>query len=127
MNNVMQQLVALQTLEFDSPEKKLDETQVKELREIIPQQILGHYDRLRARGKRGIAIVRNNVCTGCHMLLPVGVVTTLMHDNDTQLCDTCGRYLYLPEPAETQPVANVPAAKRAVKPRKRKALDHAAT
>ena len=123
----MQQLLTLQTLEFDSPEKKLDEAQVKELREKIPQQILAHYDRLRARGKRGIAIVRNSVCTGCHMLLPVGVVTKLMHDNDIQLCDTCGRYLYLPEPAETQPVANVPATKPAVKPRKRKALDHAAT
>ena len=123
----MQQLLTLQTLEFDSPEKKLDETLVKELREKIPQQVLGHYDRLRVRGKRGLAIVRNNVCTGCHMLLPVGVVTTLMHDNDIQLCDTCGRYLYLPEQAETQPVANVPATKPAVKPRKRKALDHAAT
>jgi len=118
----MRQLLTLQTLEFDSPEKKLDEAQVKELREKIPQQILAHYDRLRARGKRGIAIVRNSVCTGCHMLLPVGVVTKLMHDNDIQLCDTCGRYLYLPEPAETQPVANVPATKPAVKPRKRKAL-----
>ena len=126
MNNVMRQLLTLQTLEFDSPEKKLDEAQVKELREKIPQQILAHYDRLRARGKRGIAIVRNSVCTGCHMLLPVGVVTKLMHDNDIQLCDTCGRYLYLPEPAETQPVANVPATKTPAKPRKRKALDHAA-
>ncbi len=89
MNDVLQQLVKLQTLEFDSSAQKLDEAQVKELRDKIPQPILGHYDRLRARGKRGIAIVRNHVCTGCHMLLPVGVVATLKHDNDIQLCDTC--------------------------------------
>jgi len=127
MNDVLQQLMKLQTLEFESPSQKPDEALVKDLREKIPQPILGHYDRLRVRGKRGIAIVRNHVCTGCHMLLPVGVVTQLMHDNDIQLCDTCGRYLYLPEPAETQPVPNVPATKTAVKPRKRKALDHAAT
>src|SRR6267378_4911508 len=127
MNDVLHQLMKLQTLEFESPSQKPDEALVKDLREKIPQPILGHYDRLRARGKRGIAIVRNHVCTGCHMLLPIGVVTQLMHDNDIQLCDTCGRYLYLPEPAETQPVANVPATKTPAKPRKRKALDHAAT
>src|SRR6266567_5301003 len=114
MNDVLLQLVKLQTLEFDSPENKVDETQVKDLRDRIPLPILSHYDRLRARGKRGIAVVRNQVCTGCHMLLPVGVVATLMHD-DVQLCDTCGRYLYLPEPAETQAVEQVAATKPAVK------------
>src|SRR6266704_3038165 len=126
MNDVLQQLMKLQTLEFESPSQKPDEALVKDLREKIPQPILGHYDRLRVRGKRGIAIVRNSVCTGCHMLLPVGVVTRLMHDNDIQLCDTCGRYLFLPEQGETQSTEKVLHTKRLVKARKRKALDHAA-
>jgi len=123
MNDVLHQLMKLQTLEFESPSQKPDEALVKDLREKIPQPILGHYDRLRARGKRGIAIVRNHVCTGCHMLLPIGVVTQLMHDNDIQLCDTCGRYLLLPEPGEPQAAEKVPAPKPAAKPRKRKTVD----
>jgi hypothetical protein len=61
------------------------------------------------------------VCTGCHMRLPIGVVTTLMHGLDIQLCDTCGRYLYLPP--VTEPEASAPApAPKAKKPRKSKKL-----
>jgi predicted nucleic acid-binding Zn-ribbon protein len=86
--------------------------------------ILAHYDRLVARGKKGVAVVRNQVCGGCHMKLPIGTVNTLMQGHDVQLCDTCGRYLYLPDPAETQFVEAVAAAKPAPKPRKRKALAH---
>ncbi len=92
----------------------------------MPAQILGHYDRLVARGKKGVAVVRNQVCTGCHMRLPIGTINTLMQGNDIQLCDTCGRYLYLPDPAESQFVENIAATKPAPKARKRKALAHAA-
>ncbi len=95
---------------------------VAELREKIPAQILGHYDRLVARGKKGVAVVRDQVCTGCHMRLPIGTITTLMRGDDIQLCDSCGRYLYLPDPAESQSVEPVVAAKPAAKSRKRKAL-----
>ncbi len=125
MNDVLQNLVKLQTLEFDSNEKKPNEA--GELRGKIPLPILSHYDRLRARGKRGIAAVRNSVCTGCHMVLPVGVVMTLKHDEDIQLCDSCGRYLYLAEVVETQPVQNLPSTKIGARARKRKVTEHAAS
>ena len=72
------------------------------MRGKIPPQILAHYDRLVARGKKGVALVRNQVCTGCHMRVPIGVIMTLKHDEDIQLCESCGRYLYLPpERSET--------------------------
>src|SRR5438105_5172059 len=50
-----------------------------ELRGKIPAPILGHYDRLVAQGKKGVAAVRNQVCTGCHMKVTLGVMATLMH------------------------------------------------
>jgi hypothetical protein len=62
----------------------------------------------------------------------------LMRDEDVQLCESCGRYLYLPDPAETAAQALVetakaaakpaakPAVKTAAKPRKRRVLAHAA-
>jgi len=120
MNELLQNLVKLQSLEFEKNTGKAAEPVIAELRAKIPSQILGHYDRLVAHGKRGLAAVRGQVCTGCHMHLPIGVVTTLMHDDDIQLCDNCGRYLYLPE--ATKADVPKPTAKPgpARKPRKSK-------
>jgi hypothetical protein len=128
MKTVLEQLFTLQQIEMgpdpDSPENvKL----IQRLRRGIPGPVLGHYDRLLARGKAGVALVRHGVCTACHMKLATGLYAELLHVEDIQLCDTCGRYLLLapdermaklvPE-QEAKPV--VPRAGR--KPRKRKAV-----
>src|SRR5690348_9670846 len=126
MNDLLPNLLKLQALDFDEPPGKNVEARKAELRALIPQPILGHYDRLVVRGKKGVAVVRNQVCTGCHMRLPIGTINTLMQGNDVRLCDMCGRYLYLPDPAESQFVEHVAATKPAPKPRKRKAVAHAA-
>ncbi len=126
MNNVLQDLLKLQALEFGETTEKNVEARAAELRGKVPQPFLGHYDRLRVRGKKGVAIVRNQACTGCHMRLPIGQITELMRSEDIQLCETCGRYLYLPDPAQTEFLnrleAAKPAAKAPAKPRKRRAL-----
>ena len=116
MNATIQNLLKLQSIEFG--DVKGGEKQIAELRAVIPEPILGHYDRLRARDKKGVAMVRNQVCAGCHMRLPIGVITVLMQDRDIQLCDSCGRYLYLELPvAPVEPVAAVkPVKKRKTKP-----------
>jgi len=117
MNATIQNLLKLQSIEFG--EEKGSEKQIADLRGVIPEPILGHYDRLRARDKKGVAIVRNQVCTGCHMRLPIGVITILMQDRDIQLCDSCGRYLYL-EPQAAAPAEPAPA--KPAKKRKAKAV-----
>ena len=122
MNNVLQNLLKLQALEFGETGQKKVEAQVAELRGKIPPPILGHYDRLRARDKKGVAIVRNQSCTGCHMHVPIGLITVLMRNEDIQLCESCGRYLYLPDPVESEFLEHIEAAKPAAKPRKRRAL-----
>ncbi len=126
MNDLLQNLLKLQALEFNETKETDPAARIEELRKIIPLPILGHFDRLVARGKKGVAVVRNQVCTGCHMKLPIGTINTLMQGLDIQLCDTCGRYLYLPDPGETQFVEKIEAAKPAPKARKRKPLAHAA-
>ena len=100
MNELLQDLIKLQALEFEEIKEKNAGVTITELRGRIPPQILGHYDRLVAKGKKGIAAVRNQVCTGCHMRVPIGVVATLRHDTDIQLCESCGRYLYLSDTAD---------------------------
>jgi len=117
MNATIENLLKLQSIEFGN--QKGSEKQIAELRGTIPEPILGHYDRLRARDKKGVAVVRNQVCTGCHMRLPIGVITILMQDRDIQLCDSCGRYLYLELPA---PAPAEPAPVKAPKKRKTKAV-----
>ena len=137
MNIILQNLLKLQALEFGEVVAKNVEAQIAELRGKIPPPITGHYDRLRVRGKKGLVFVRHQVCTGCHMHVPIGQITVLMRDEDVQLCENCGRYLCLPDPAEAEAAALVevakPAAKvtkvvvkAAAKPRKRRALAHAA-
>jgi hypothetical protein len=113
MNAVLQNLLKLQALEFGEITGKGVETQIAELRGQVPQPFLGHYDRLRVRGKKGVAVVRNQVCTGCHMHVPIGTITVIMRDEDVQLCESCGRYLYLPDAAESEFVEHMAAAKPA--------------
>lgn len=111
MNATIQNLLKLQSIEFG--EDKGTPKQITDLRATIPEPILGHYDRLRARDKKGVAVVRNQVCSGCHMRLPIGVITTLMQDRDIQLCDSCGRYLYLEQiEAPVEPVVPAKPAKK---------------
>jgi predicted nucleic acid-binding Zn-ribbon protein len=112
MKEIIDILLKLQTLQFDPTVDAKDE-RIAKLRTKAPEQILAHYDRLMARGKKGVAAVRGQVCTGCHMQVPLGVTITLMHDDDIQICESCGRYLYLAPVVETM---------EPVKPKKKAAV-----
>jgi predicted nucleic acid-binding Zn-ribbon protein len=99
-------LLELQSLEFDKAErdesaKKEAHKKIAELRLQIPLPILNHYDRLRVRGKKGAAAVSHQTCTGCHVQVTRAVVINLMHGEDIQVCENCGRYLYLLQPKES--------------------------
>lgn len=115
MKDVIGILTKLQHLEWTSG----DSAASREIRSTIPAPILGHYDRLRARGKKGVAMVRNGVCGECHMRAPIGVLANLIHRSDIQLCN-CGRYLYLADEAPSPPIATLDKPKR--KPRVKKVV-----
>ncbi|MEY2428520.1 MAG: hypothetical protein QOJ40_1405 [Verrucomicrobiota bacterium] len=125
MNGILQNLLKLQGVEFGDEAEK-HKAQATKLRATIPAPILGHYDRLRARGKKGIALVRNQVCGGCHMGVPIGMIATMMKGEGIQLCGSCGRYLCLPEPAEGEVLDHMAVPKLVAKPRKRKTAATAA-
>ena len=106
MNEPMQNLLKLQTLEFSETGHEPPAAIITALRAKIPRPVLVHYERFQVRGKKGLAVVVNQVCTGCHMRLPLAVIMTLKHGQDLQLCDSCGRYLYLPDELESAPVTS---------------------
>jgi hypothetical protein len=121
VHDVIVSLLELQRLEMEA--KRLsaaDKETITQLRGKIPEPVLGHYDRMRVRGKQGVAVVRNRVCSGCHMSVPIGTITVLLRGDDIQLCGNCGRYLYLPPEAPAEPPAPAPAAKPAPKKRRKK-------
>ncbi len=120
MNELLQTLLKLQALDFEEVADTDAEATIEALRAKIPPQILGHYDRLVARGKKGVAMVRDQVCTGCHMRQPIGTIMTLKRAEDIQLCETCGQYLYLPPDVQTEPVAATASPKMTKKTRKPK-------
>ena len=118
MNDMMRTLFELQTIEFEDTIRPENEKRIEKLRAGIPAPILGHYDRLADRGKKGVAVLHDQVCTGCHMRVPLAVVMNLMKGLDVTLCENCGRYLCLPEPVETKTEPEIP--KPEVKTAKRK-------
>jgi len=121
MNGIMQNLLTLQRLDFG--EQPQNPSEAAALRGAIPQAMLQQYDRRRARGKKGVAAVRNRVCTGCRMQVPIAVVATLMRGSGIEVCGNCGLYLFLPDPAQIEVVKPVVVAKAVPKSRKRKSTD----
>ncbi len=119
----MQTLFELQSLEFDETIQPHIEERIAELRAKIPTPILSHYDRLGDKGKKGVALLRHQTCTGCHMRVPLAVVMDLRHDDEIRLCDNCQRYLCLVE--DTVEAAVEPATGKAAAKKSRKQLAHA--
>ncbi len=97
MKQIIENLLKLQTIEFGGIARAETEKPRAELRAKIPAPILVHYDRLMARGKKGVAVIKGQTCGECHVQVPRNTVLILMNGTDIQLCGNCGRYLCLPE------------------------------
>ena len=124
MNELLQNLIKLQALEFEETTEKAAGATIEELRTKIPSQILGHYDRLVAQGKKGVTPLRGEVCSSCHLRVPIGAIMTLKRGEDIQLCENCGRYIYLVDVPKMETPPPAAARKRGRKPRATKGEAH---
>jgi len=122
---VLRDIKELQQLEGRAPlpgeepvYSKATLTEIETLRKRIPDSILGHYDRLRVRGKQGVAAVRNGVCGACHLQLPRGSVLHMEGAHEMGVCDHCGAFVFLAEPEVINWQATPTAKKRPAKRRK---------
>lgn len=119
MKEIAENLLLLQNLELGAERVAKGGAAPEELRQRIPAQVLQHYDRLRARGKKGIAYVRNGVCGQCHMQVAVGLLASLHRHDNIYRCENCGAYLLVvkePPALELAPQSTKPA--RRGRPRK---------
>jgi predicted nucleic acid-binding Zn-ribbon protein len=88
-----------------------NKTDIKKLRASVPAVVLAHFERLIAKGQKGVAEVHHGVCGACHLRLPAAVVVPSVEHADLQLCDNCAAYLIFP--TDEAPVAQ-PRRRRAV-------------
>jgi hypothetical protein len=126
MKEMLECLLRVQNMELGIERVPSGGAGPEEMRKKIPAQILQHFDRLLARGKKGVAYVRLGVCGQCHMQVAVGLQAMLRRQDNLYRCENCGCYLYAVE--EEAPVLEMPP--RSVKParrgRPRKVHAHAA-
>jgi len=107
LNSNLEKLVALQDLdlmieETDEVEKLGFSTtgvdELKKAREDLSSQIdrplLARYERLRAKLKRAVVPVKNDVCLGCFLRQPTSRSVYGREDDQIFTCENCGRILY---------------------------------
>lgn len=75
-----------------------------ELRAVVPTSILGHFDRMVAQRRPGIAPVRNGVCGGCHLRIPRAHIAGIRGSHELDVCDQCGTFIYAEEMLEAATV-----------------------
>ncbi len=140
--NIIQSLRLLASLEIEERKSSKHDAQHQEvlqrietLRALLPTAILGHHDRLKARGKPSVAPVRHGVCGACHLAIPHGRLADLRRTADAlNVCDHCGVFVYLvdegqptitEEPVVAKKTKRLPRKPRtAVKNRRQMALAH---
>lgn len=72
-----------------------------ELADAVKTPALRLYDRLlKVKPDPVVGVTTENICGGCHMLMPVQVVVSCRQDQDLVNCPNCGRILYFTEEAD---------------------------
>lgn len=107
MQLLIEKMAVLQELTLKSSRPApATRAEIEKLRAELPPSVLGKFDRWLGRGKKAVAVVNNNVCSECHMQLPISLVASLGKAGTPGHCVHCGRFLRaLPEnlPAPPQP------------------------
>ena len=69
--------------------------QREELIKTIDPRYLHQYENLKKRVKnKVIAVIDDQVCTGCYMVIPPKIFTELLKSEKLFTCPNCGRYLF---------------------------------
>ncbi|MBD3378093.1 hypothetical protein GF406_23890 [candidate division KSB1 bacterium] len=66
----------------------------EELAKGINKPLLARYERLRAKLKRALVPVKNDICLGCFLRQPTSRGARGREDEQIFTCENCGRMLY---------------------------------
>ncbi|HTS15934.1 MAG TPA: PTS sugar transporter subunit IIA [Verrucomicrobiae bacterium] len=112
MNNVLNQLIQLQELNFAKEEQKASsskmplaqlEKSIAEIRGQLPPDVAARYDRLQKRYPLAVIPLAHGSCSRCGLAVPPAVVNATKAGEQLQTCPHCGRFLYFPDTVARQP------------------------
>lgn len=105
MNNILNQLIQLQELNFAKEEQKASNSQmpleqleksITEIRAQLPPEVADRYDRLQKHYPLAVVPLANGSCSRCGLAVPVAVVNAAKAGEQLQYCPHCGRFLFSP-------------------------------
>lgn len=83
----------------------------KVLSSNLDDRLVFKFERIiKSKGGDGIVAVRNNICTGCHMILPLQFVNLVCKEEDVLNCPYCSKILYHDDIAEEEEIEQVETA-----------------
>jgi len=112
MNNVLNQLIQLQELNFAKEEQKASnskmplaqlEKSIAEIRAQLPPDVAARYDRLQKRYPLAVIPLAHGSCSRCGLAVPPAIVNATKAGEQLQNCPHCGRFLYFPDTVARQP------------------------
>lgn len=71
--------------------------QKKELIKNIDDDLFKRYETIKEKKSKPIALVKNDICSGCHMDIPLYIISKLKKNDEIINCDNCGRIILLKE------------------------------
>ena len=96
MNSIIDDLFALQQILLrgeSAPAAR--KALIQPLRDRVPPAILAHFHRSLACGRRGVSLVRHEVCSECHIRVARATIHSLARPTELQRCESCGAFLML--------------------------------
>ena len=112
MNNILNQLIQLQELNFAKEEQKASnskmplaqlEKSIAKIRAQLPEGIADRYDRLQKRYPLAVVPLTNGSCSRCALAVPTAVINATKAGEEMQTCPHCGRFLFYPDTVARQP------------------------
>ncbi len=112
MNNILNQLIQLQELNFAKEEQKASNSQmpleqleksIAKIRAQLPPEVAERYDRLQKHYPLAVVPLANGSCSRCGLAVPIAVVNAAKAGEQLQYCPHCGRFLFFPDTVARQP------------------------
>lgn len=112
MNNILNQLIQLQELNFAKEEQKASnskmplaqlEKSIVKIRAQLPEGVAERYDRLQKRYPLAVVPLTGTSCSRCGLAVPPSVVNGAKAGEELQVCPHCGRFLFFPDTVARQP------------------------
>jgi len=112
MNNILNQLIQLQELNFAKEEQKASnsnmplaqlEKSIAKIRAQLPEGVSDRYDRLQKHYPLAVVPLANGACSRCGLAVPTNVVNAAKAGEELQTCPHCGRFLFFPDTVARQP------------------------